>query len=120
MLQTMMRVLGGIFVLLGVLGFFLPLHGVLHLTTPHNLVHLISGVVFLAVSNYEKYSLWVARIFGAIYLLGAVLGLFMDNIFGLFMSTAGTNVLHFIFAALTLYAGFKKPASSQEKENLTA
>src|SRR4051812_34890819 len=110
MLQTMMRVLGAIFVLIGIVGFFLPLYGSLHLTTPLNLVHLISGIVFLGVSNSEKYSLWVARVFGAIYLLTPILGLFMDNVFGLFMSTATINVIHFIIAALTLYAGFKKPA----------
>lgn len=120
MLQTLMRVLGAIFVLLGIVGFFLPLHGILHLTTPHNLIHLISGIVFLGVSNNQKYSLWVARVFGAIYLLTAILGLFMDNVFGLFMSTAAINVIHFIIAALTLYAGFKKPASSLEKENVSA
>lgn len=120
MLQNLMRVLGAIFVLLGVVGFFLPDNNILHLTTPHNLVHLISGIVFLGVSNNETYSLWVARVFGAIYLLASILGLFMDNIFGLFMSTAATDVIHFIIAVLTLYAGFKKPVSSPEKENLSS
>ncbi|MBA4494657.1 DUF4383 domain-containing protein [Paenactinomyces guangxiensis] len=117
MAQPLMRVLGVIFVLAGVIGYFVPLEGFLHLTATHNIIHLITGIIFLAVSNSEHYSMWVSRIFGIVYLLVAILGLFTDNNFGLMMSTPATDIIHFIIGALAAYAGFKKPASSAEKQN---
>jgi hypothetical protein len=107
LVQKWMRVLGVAFVLIGALGFFFPLEGVMDLTASHNLVHLLSGIVFLGVSGNQRYSMWTARIFGIIYLLAAILGLFVHDVFHVIMATGWTEIVHFVVATLTLYAGFK-------------
>jgi uncharacterized membrane protein HdeD (DUF308 family) len=119
MLKNVMRVLGVVFVLIGLAGFFNPLPDQLHLTAPHNWGHLVSGLIFLGVSNYEEYSRWVARIFGIVYGLTAILGLFVHDIFGLVMATPTVEVIHFILAAITLYTGFK-PSSSGKNQSQSA
>jgi hypothetical protein len=119
-----MQILGTVFVLIGLLGFFVPsqgaLHNLLHLTLAHNLTHFISGALFLAVSNNEKYSKWTARTFGVIYLLVAIFGLFTNNIFGLIMVTPLMEVVHFIVAAVALYAGFAKESIASEQASSTS
>lgn len=121
--KLFMRVFGVVFVLIGVGGFFLPmdgaLGGLLHLSTPHNLIHLISGIIFLVVSGRDDYSKLVAKIFGLVYLLVAILGLFMDNIFGLVMVTPAIEVIHFLVALLALVVGFTNVGSSTDK-NMTS
>jgi hypothetical protein len=59
------------------------------------------------VSGNERNSIWTARIFGIIYLLTAILGLFVHDLLNMIMATGWTEALHFIVAALTLYVGFK-------------
>ncbi|SFI60657.1 DUF4383 domain-containing protein [Thermoflavimicrobium dichotomicum] len=116
MRKNIMQVLGTVFVLIGLLGFFVPSQGALnnlfHLTLTHNLIHFITGALFLGVSNFDKYSQWTARVFGVIYLAGAILGLFTNNIFNVIMVTPLIEVIHFIVAAVTLYAGFAKESIS--------
>jgi uncharacterized membrane protein HdeD (DUF308 family) len=108
------RILGVLLTLIGVVGFFLPtegtIHNLLHLTLTHNLFHLISGVLFLAVSNEEKWSLLTARIFGVLYGIIAILGLFLKNIAGLVENTATIEVIHILVALAALYVGFKDSA----------
>lgn len=75
MAKTVATIVGVVFILVGLVGFFA--HGLLgaHLSTAHNLVHLISGAAALYFGT--KGSLSAARtfclIFGAVYgLLGLV------------------------------------------------
>lgn len=75
MAKTIATVIGVVFILVGLVGFFA--HGLMgaHLSTAHNLVHLISGAAALYFGT--KGSLSSARmfciIFGAVYgLLGVV------------------------------------------------
>ena len=70
MAKTVCKILGVVFLLVGVAGFASP--GLLgaHLTPPHNVVHIVSGVIALyfgfagALSGAKAFSL----IFGVVYL----------------------------------------------------
>jgi uncharacterized membrane protein HdeD (DUF308 family) len=119
MTQLLARILGVILTLFGITGFFLPangtIHELLHLTLPHNLIHLISGIIFLAVSNRENWSRLAAQIFGVIYGIVAIFGLFLHNIFGLIESTGTIEVIHFIIAIAALYVGFRDISRSAKK-----
>ncbi|MFC7442452.1 DUF4383 domain-containing protein [Laceyella putida] len=110
-MKCWMQAIGGVLVAIGAGGFFVPetvaLHDWLHLTLPHNLIHLISGGAFLAVSHHERASRWTARGFGGIYLLAAILGLFTDDLFGLVESTPVVNTIHFLAGIVSLYVGVK-------------
>lgn len=123
MVQGFLRVLGVIFILLGVVGFFLPttgpLHDLLHLTALHSIIHLLSGIIFLAVSGSFQWSKAVSIIFGVIYAAIAVLGLFKTDLFGLFTVTPTVEVIHFLVAILALFVGFKasQPATESQTES---
>jgi uncharacterized membrane protein HdeD (DUF308 family) len=118
MASKFVKVLGIVFIILGVVGFFLPMEGLFHLTTSHNIVHLASGVVALIMSSSEAKSVMFAKVFGFIYLLVAILGLFMHDFAGV-MFMAATNVLHFIIAFATLYVGFSAGTSKHASNTVS-
>lgn len=85
MAKTICRLLGIVFILVGIIGFIAPGLLGMHLSLAHNLVHIISG----ALALYFGYagSLSGARlfciVFGLVYLLLGVVGF-----------VAGDNVAH--------------------------
>lgn len=99
------KILGVLFVLTGIIGFFFPFGKVFDLTTTHNIVHLATGIIALLVSGSEKNSAAFSKIFGFIYLLVAILGLFTHNFIGIHFLT-GDNILHFVIAFVSIYIGF--------------
>lgn len=110
MASKFVKVLGIVFLILGVIGFVLPMEDLFHLTPIHNVIHLASGIVALIMSTSEAKSILYAKIFGAVYLLVAILGLFTHEFAGI-MFMAATNILHFAIAFSSLYVGFASPAS---------
>ncbi|MXQ52464.1 DUF4383 domain-containing protein [Shimazuella alba] len=123
MVQGFSRVFGVIFLLLGVGGFLLPatgpIHDLLHLTAPHNIIHLLTGIIFLAASTSFQWSKVVSIIFGVVYAAVAILGLFMTDIFGLLTVTPAIEVIHFVLALLSLFVGFKssQPTAKSQTES---
>lgn len=120
--KSTVTVLGIVFLVIGILGFFnYPfLLGVFEVDTMHNIVHLLSGVAALAavgmgVSATRTY----AKVFGVVYGLVAALGFLMpgDMILGLFGSNMADDVLHLVLAVVFLYVGF---GPSQEREPMAA
>ena len=77
MAKTICKILGVVFLLVGVVGFAAPELLRAHLTPPHNVVHIVSGVVALyfgfagTLSGAKTFSL----IFGIVYLALGILGL---------------------------------------------
>ena len=77
MAKTVCKILGVVFLLVGVCGFAAP--GLLgaHLSLPHNLVHIVSGIIALyfgfagTLSGAKTFSL----VFGVVYLALGILGL---------------------------------------------
>lgn len=105
MAKTYMKIVGAIFVLVGVVGFFFPFHGLLSLTHTHNLVHILTGLVALAVSGSNEKSILFAKIFGVIYLLVAVIGLFTRDVLGLIILEPADTIIHFVFAIVSMVIG---------------
>lgn len=79
MAKTVCKVLGVVFLLVGIAGFAAPTLLGAHLTPPHNLVHIVSGVAALyfgfagSLSAAKGFSL----LFGIVYLALGFLGLFV-------------------------------------------
>ena len=85
MAKTLGMLFGVVFLAVGILGFVpgvtsdvngMPmLLGIFHVNTAHNLVHIVSGAIFLfaAMSGAGAARLWF-QIFGVIYAIVAVLG----------------------------------------------
>jgi hypothetical protein len=71
----------------------------------HNLLHVVSGVILLAVSiGSETRAVWAALIFGAFYVALGVVGLTVEQPFGLQLGP-GENAFHFIVGPLALLLG---------------
>ncbi|HKS08653.1 MAG TPA: DUF4383 domain-containing protein [Pyrinomonadaceae bacterium] len=77
MAKTICKILGVVFLLVGVAGFAAPRLLGAHLTPPHNVVHIVSGVIALyfgfagTLSGAKAFSL----VFGIVYLALGILGL---------------------------------------------
>lgn len=115
MVRTMAKVFGVVFLLIGVLG-FVPaatpddnLLGLFHVDAVHNIIHLASGAVALwaGMTSY-RYSKLYFQIFGIVYALVAVLGLFVGDgeILGLVANNMADVALHVLIAASALSLGF--------------
>lgn len=77
MAKTICKILGVVFLLMGVIGFASPTLLGAHLTPPHNVVHIVSGVIALyfgfagSLSGAKLFSL----VFGVVYLALGILGM---------------------------------------------
>ncbi|MBI5456272.1 DUF4383 domain-containing protein [Candidatus Kaiserbacteria bacterium] len=124
MIQTLAWVFGGVFTLVGILG-FVPgittdghLLGIFGVDTLHNMIHLVSGLAALAAA----WGMWSARlyfqVFGVVYGLVTVVGFLQgDTVLGLIGVNMADNVLHLVIAAVALYAGF---GMKDEKMSMSA
>lgn len=110
-------VLGLVFLVVGILGFISnPLVGedaLFHTDTIHNIVHIVTGLVFLIVSASPS-APSVLKIFGVIYLLVSVLGFLSGTgkVLGFLSVNSADNWLHLVLGIVILIAGFK--ASKKE------
>ena len=80
----------------------------------HNLVHIASGALGLALAGSRPGARGFALGFGAVYLLVAVWGLIVGDqvLFGLIPINGADNVLHLLIALAGLGAGFASPDDS--------
>ncbi|MDB5254198.1 MAG: TonB-dependent siderophore receptor [Parcubacteria group bacterium] len=118
--KTLAMVLGYVFVILGVLGFISnPLvgsTGYFLADTVHNLIHLVSGIVFLWVAyGAPMKSGAVLKIFGVVYLLIAILGFFQagDVLLGFISSNMHDTWLHLVLGVVLLVGGLKAKGMPQ-------
>lgn len=81
MAKTVCKVLGVVFLLVGCVGFIAPNLLGAHLTPPHNVVHIVSGVIALyfgfagSLSAAKAFSL----VFGVVYMALGILGMAMGT-----------------------------------------
>ena len=112
--RTAGLILGIIFVVVGVLGFFpnplISADGLFVVNGAHNLVHIVSGLVILA-GVYSFGSALGLKIIGIVYALIAVLGLIMggDMLLGMIAMNMADHWLHVALAIVILAAGFGLP-----------
>jgi hypothetical protein len=127
--QLYSLVFGAVLLLAGILGFFFNASFaigesverdqliVFEVNGWHNVVHLASGIVGLALAGTPASARLFALGFGAVYALVFLLGLFMDPLLGLLPINAADNVLHLLIALAGIGAGL---ASSTEPAPTTA
>jgi uncharacterized membrane protein HdeD (DUF308 family) len=122
MAKAICKVLGVVFLILGLLGFVSPHLLGMHLSVAHNIIHLISAALALyfgfvaSPSAARTFSL----IFGAIYLLIGALGFITPGIVsallrahetpGRVYSLAADNIVHLLLGAIFLIAGMARAA----------
>jgi hypothetical protein len=122
MIKAAAILFGVVFLLVGVLGFVpsvttnmngMPmLLGIFHVNAAHNVVHLVSGAVFLLCGLAGAGpSRTFFRIFGLVYAVVAVLGFMKGD--GLLLGLISNNMadvwLHVVLAAAMLLLGFACP-----------
>jgi len=115
MVNKIAWVFGVVFAAIGVLG-FVPgitsadghLLGIFEVDALHNVIHLVTGLVFLAVAwKYNEYAKMSFKVFGVVYGLVTILGFISgSSVLGLIVVNMADNVLHLLVAAVALYAGF--------------
>jgi Domain of unknown function (DUF4383) len=123
--QVYALVIGATLVVVGILGFFYSANfgsgdgterdavlGILDVNGWHNLVHIASGVVGLALVGSYDGSRAYALGFGAIYLVLTLLGFIAgdgDELFNLIPVNTEDNVLHLLIGLAGLISGLATP-----------
>jgi hypothetical protein len=77
MAKTVCKILGVVFLLVGLCGFAAPTLLGAHLTPAHNVVHIVSGIIalYLGFAGTLSAAKTFALVFGVVYLALGVLGL---------------------------------------------
>jgi hypothetical protein len=77
MAKTICKILGVVFLLVGIAGFVAPTLLGAHLTPPHNLVHIVSGVItlYFGFAGSLSGARALCLIFGVLYLGLGILGM---------------------------------------------
>jgi len=125
--QVYALVIGATLVAAGIVGFFYnasfgtgngterdAVLGILDVNGWHNVVHIASGVVGLAVAGSYDGSRLYAFGLGAVYLLVALLGFLAgngDEIFNLIPVNTADNFLHLLIGFAAVAAGLVTPAA---------
>lgn len=116
MLKRAAMIFGVAFIAAGILG-FVPgittadgyLLGIFHVNAAHNIIHLASGAVALyAGMQSESLARMYFQVFGVIYAVVALLGLFYgrEPLLGFIAHNPADVVLHLVIAVVALYLGF--------------
>lgn len=79
MVKMVSTIIGALFVLVGLAGFFAPNFAGAHLTTAHNLIHLASGAasLYFGLAASRAAARLFAILFGVFYLLLGLTGFFL-------------------------------------------
>ena len=125
--QIYALVFGIVLVAAGILGFFYEASfatgddtlterdavlGILDVNGWHNVVHILSGVVGLAVAGSYANARLYALGFGAVYIVVAILGFIYgdgDSIFKLIPVNTEDNILHLLIGVAGIGAGMATP-----------
>jgi len=114
MAKTVCKVLGAVFVIVGIAGFVAPQLLGAHLTLAHNLVHIISGALalYFGFAGTGGAARAFCLIFGIVYLLLGVAGWFMGtgpehmfNIGTLLMLGKVDHIIHILLGVVFLAGG---------------
>jgi hypothetical protein len=109
------KIFGFIFIAVGIAGFIPnPLvseTGVFQVNEAHNLIHIATGVLFLAAAFMDA-SVWTIRAIAVLYTIVAIIGFVIpDNmLLGVVAMNMADRWLHAALAAVLLLVGFMTPA----------
>lgn len=116
MAKTMCRVLGTIFLIVGLLGFFVPHLLGMHLGATHNMIHILTGAIAAWLGWRGTYG--TARVFclavGAVYALLGIAGLVtgaetLKLIPGELEFGRADSVVHLLAGGAFLFGGLRRP-----------
>jgi hypothetical protein len=123
MLRTIGLAFGVIFVLAGLAGYVPALTpegkllGVFAVNGAHNIVHILTGVIAIAIALASPANMATFfKVFGVVYALVAVLGFFAGEapLLGIIAHNTADMWLHIVVAAASLWLGFRPvPAGTQ-------
>lgn len=117
--QKFASTFGGVYVLVGILGFVglvggtadqTPdfLLGIFGVTAVHNVVHLLVGFAFLAGAQSDSSARLVSMVIGAVYTLVGVIGVLnIEFVNRLLNINLADNLLHFATGLLALAIAFQ-------------
>ncbi|HKU76304.1 MAG TPA: DUF4383 domain-containing protein [Pyrinomonadaceae bacterium] len=114
MAKTVCKVLGVVFLLVGVVGFAAPNLLGAHLTPAHNLVHIVSGIVALyfgfagTMSGAKTFALVFGVVYLALGILGLALGVGEDrmwNVAGILHLGTSDHGIHVLLGIVFLAGG---------------
>ncbi len=123
MAKKLAMIFGVVFVLVGLLGFInnpiVGAEGIFNTNMLHNIAHLLIGIVLILVAKKESTAVLWMKIFGAVYLLLAVLGFMVvskggDMILNLVAVNAADNWLHVVLGVVLLIVGFMAGKSTTQ------
>ena len=118
---------GAVLVLVGLIGFIADssfetgsgidgdkLLGIFEINGLHNIVHIASGLLLLAVAPRRPLARLGVLGFGVVYGLVTVIGLIDgEDVLGLLPVNGPDNVLHIALTATALFAAFASPADDR-------
>jgi hypothetical protein len=109
MAKNIVMVMGVVFILIGIWGFFSdPVAGIFGVNMLHNIVHLASGIlaVIFAMRGNDSARAF-SKVFGLVYLLVAILGYVTPDLMERLLAINGSdNLLHVVLAIVFLVIGF--------------
>ena len=114
-MKKLATIFGVILLAVGILGFVPALTpegrllGIFAVDGVHNMVHIATGIAAIACAmGGEGAARAFFKVFGVVYLLVAVLGIFHGNdpLLGVMAHNVADMFLHFAIAGLSLYLGF--------------
>ena len=115
MSKKLLFIFGVVFVVVGVLAWIpnpiVGATGLFETNLIHDLVHLLTGIVFIYISKMSSENSQMAmKVFGVVYLLVAVLGLLLvpsgGALLGLIQTNFADHLLHILLGVVILGAGF--------------
>jgi len=114
MVQAVAAVFGAIYLVAGVVGFFIhPLLGIFQVNFLHNLVHIAIGIGGLAAASSLANSKTFCQIVGVIMLLLGLIGIGVANPVGLLYIGGADIALHLGTGGVLAYFGFVAPVSTR-------
>ena len=124
MAKTIATILGAAFILVGLLGFAAPTVLGMHLSTAHNIIHLLSGAVslYLGLAGSLSAARMFCFIFGAVYLLLGLVGFLVgdgtDRMLTLIPNSLmfGTmdHIVHILLGAIYIIGGLTTRDTGRE------
>jgi hypothetical protein len=111
--DTLAKVLGGIFIIVGILGFFpnplVSWRGVFEVDTIHNIIHLVSGGILLAAPYYNSSGM-ALRVIGIVYAIITIIGFISYSALSWMAVNGPDNWLHLVLSALMIWGGYMLPS----------
>lgn len=122
MAKTIATLVGAVFILVGIVGFLAPTLLGAHLSTTHNIIHLVSGAASLYIgmkgtlAQARTFCLVFGIVYGLLGVVGFIVGTGADRMLnidaiGLMLGTVD-HIIHILIGALYLFGALSTKAGA--------